>query len=68
MELKTSNGMTLIAAEDLAKIDGIKGKALKVRLSIISYNRSKNENTLNSCCRNCNDLIKLIEEVFNGSF
>lgn len=64
MELITKDGMHFIHEDHVQIISSLKDKAYKVRLSIIKYNRTKDENSLNSCCRNCGDIIKLIDKLF----
>ena len=64
MELKNNNGLHYIHQHDIEQLNVLKDKALRVRLSIIRYNKSKDENSLSACCRNCNDILKIIEEVF----
>lgn len=64
MELRNKDGLFFIHEHDVSQLNLLKDKALRVRLSIIRYNQSKNENSLSACCRNCNDIVKLIEEVF----
>ena len=65
MELITKDGLKLISQDDIDTLGRLKAVSLKVRLSIIAYNRTKNENNLNSCCRNCNDIVTLVTKLFD---
>jgi hypothetical protein len=63
MELKRADGLGLISGEEVAALHRLAEIALKTRLSIISYSRSKNENNLNACARHCNEMIKLLDSL-----
>jgi len=65
MELITKDGMVYLHKDSISELTKLKDTALKVRLSIISYNKSNNPNSLNACCRKCNEIVKLVDKLFS---
>ena len=63
MELINKDGFILMLKEDM---DRLRDRILEVRKTIIVFNKTGNENLLNKCCRKCNDVVKLIDEMFEG--
>lgn len=64
MLLTTKDGYELISLDQVERIKALGKIALKARLSIIAYNKSKNENNLNACARHCNEFLKGSEGLF----